>query len=409
MNVPAFTSYQRRLFVFLGVATFFEGYDLIAITQVLPNLRADLGVSRSGAGVLVACTNLGAVAAWVLVRQADRWGRRRLLNLTIAGYTVTTFASGLAPDVYTFGVLQFLARTFLLGEWAVAMVYAAEEFPAERRGLVIGLIQAFSTLGSVVCAGVAPLLLASEWGWRSVYFVGIAPLVIVGWARRNLRETRRYEEASGEARPSFSAVLRGPYGRRVLLLGLVWTLTYACTQNAITFWKEFAVAERGFSDAEVGASVALAAVVSMPLVFGVGKLLDAIGRKPAAAIVFCTTAAGVAGAYGLHGRVALTAALTLGVFGVAAVLPVLTAFTTELFPTRMRSDAYAWANHLLGRVGHVLSPAAIGAFAETAGWGATLRATALLPLLALVLILARLPETAGRELEETSSLPAGGR
>jgi putative MFS transporter len=84
----SFTPYQRRLSLFLSVATFFEGYDLIAITQVLPDLHADFALSKSAGGLLVAAVNIGAVAAWLLVRRADRWGRRRLLAWTIAGYTV---------------------------------------------------------------------------------------------------------------------------------------------------------------------------------------------------------------------------------------------------------------------------------------------------------------------------------
>lgn len=402
-----FTPYQKRLFAFLGVATFFDGYDLIALAQILPNLRADLGVAESGAGLLVSFINLGAVAAWFLVRGADRWGRRRLLQITIVGYTLCTLGSGLAPDVYTFGLFQFFARMFLLGEWAVAMIYAAEEFPADRRGFVIGTIQALSTLGSVTCAAIAPILIGSEWGWRSVFFVGAVPLVLLAFARRNLRETARFTQGEHErAAGGFFAALRGPYAARIVLLGVIWGLTYACTQNAITFWKEFAVGERGFSDADVGLAVSLSAVVAMPLVFGVGALLDRVGRKRAAVLVFGLTAFGVWGAYTLHGFVLLTACLALGVFGVAAVLPVLTSFNTELFPTAIRGTAVAWANNGIGRIGHVISPAILGVMAASMGWGAALRGTAVLPLLAVALILAFLPETAGRELEHTAELPA---
>jgi putative MFS transporter len=357
----------------------------------------------------VAGVNAGAVAAWLLVRRADRWGRRRLLAVTIAGYTLFTGLSGLAPDAASFGVAQFLARTFLLGEWAVAMLVAAEEFPAARRGLVIGVIQAFSSLGSVLCAALAPALLATPLGWRAVYFVGVVPLALLAWARRGLRETRRFEEqvtAEPRARGrAFTEIWRGPYAGRVLLLGVIWLLIYACTQNAITFWKEFAVAERGWNDAQVGRSVALAAVAAMPLVFGVGKLLDAVGRRRGAVLVFGVTAAGVFGCYTFHDPWALTLCLALGVFGASGVLPVLSSFNAELFPTALRGDAFGWANNGIGRIGHVLSPALIGVAAESFGWGAAVRATALLPLVAAALVLARLPETAGRELEETSAPP----
>ena len=37
-----FTAYQWKLFLFLSVATFFEGYDFIALTQILPSLRQEI-------------------------------------------------------------------------------------------------------------------------------------------------------------------------------------------------------------------------------------------------------------------------------------------------------------------------------------------------------------------------------
>src|SRR3954462_12043708 len=103
------SSYQRRLFVFLGVASFFEGYDFFALTQILPNLRADLHVGIAGGGLLVGFINVGTILAFVLARKADRWGRKPVLTATIAGYTLFTFLSGLSPNVYVFAVLQMVA------------------------------------------------------------------------------------------------------------------------------------------------------------------------------------------------------------------------------------------------------------------------------------------------------------
>lgn len=404
MGTPL-TPYQRRLFVFLGVATFFEGYDFLALTQILPNLRAELSLSREAAGAMVAFINLGTVIAYVLVRYADRWGRRRVLSATIAGYTVATGLSGLAPNAYVFAALQLMARVFLIGEWATSLVYAAEEFPADRRGMVIGAINAFSSLGAVLCAGTVPLLLKTRFGWRTPYFLGVLPLLILIYARRNLRETKRFEEQANprRARP-FGAILKSPYRQRVLRMGAIWFATYICTQNAITFWKEFAIAERRFTDAQVGMSISIAAVFSMPLVFLVGPLLDRFGRRRAAMAIFIATAIGVFGAYSLPDQRTLTVALVFAIFGASAVLPVLNAFNTELFPTELRGDAIAWSNNLLGRIGYVASPALVGVLAERTSWGSAVRLTAIFPIIALVMILAFLPETSGRELEDTAAL-----
>jgi putative MFS transporter len=150
--------YQRRLLVFLSVATFFEGYDFFALSQILPKLRLDFGLTPGEGAALVGVVNMGTVLAHLVVDRADHWGRRRVLTVTIFGYTLFTLLSGLAPEVYTFALCQVIARVFLIGEWATSMVIAAEEFPAERRGTVIGIISAAAGLGSIVCAGVVPAL-----------------------------------------------------------------------------------------------------------------------------------------------------------------------------------------------------------------------------------------------------------
>lgn len=400
------THYQRKLFVFLGVATFFEGYDLFALAQILPNLRADLGLTSAQGGLLVAVANVGTVLAYLLIYRADRWGRRRVLTITIAGYTFFSFLTALSFDAWSFAIFQLLARIFLIGEYAVAMVYAAEEYPADRRGMVIGVIQACSSLGAIVCAGTVPLLLETSLGWRSVYLVGTIPLLIIAVARRSLRETERFaREATGrDEASSFLRILRGPYRNRVLQLGTIWALTFVCTQNAVVFWKEFALSERGLTDAQVGAMLTIASLVSMPLVFASGKLLDLIGRRRGAVVIFGVTTLGTIASYTLDSQAALTCALVLGILGTSAVLPVLNAFTTELFPTALRSEAFAWSNNIIGRSAYLLSPVAIGLAAEAVGWGSAVAATAVFPLLALGLIVWLLPETGGRELEETSAL-----
>ena len=98
----------------------------------------------------------------------------------------------------------------------------------------------------------------------------------------------------------------------------------------------------------------------MPLVFLVGKMIDTIGRRAGAAIVFSIGAASTYCLYTVSGLSSLTVALAFGIFSASAYLPVLNAFTTELFPTERRGDGFAWANNLIGRSGYVLSPIVVG-------------------------------------------------
>ena len=110
------------------------------------------------------------------------------------------------------------------------------------------------------------------------------------------------------------------------------------------------------------------------------------------------------GGYTFWGVVPLLISMTIGIFGINAVLTVLNTFMTELFPTEVRGNAVAWSNNLIGRIGYVLSPLAIGQVVGRYGWGVPLRISVVLPLLALGLIFLWLPETRARELEDTSKV-----
>lgn len=409
-TVTPLTPYQRRLLLFLGGATFFDGFDLFALSQLLPALRREFALSPQGEGLLVAIINIGTLLSYFIVRQADRAGRRAMLLLSLTGYPLASLATALAPTLELVAFGQLVARVFLVAGWALAMIYAAEEFPAERRGLAIGLVQASSSLGSVACAGMVPLLYRLPLGWRGVFLFGVLPIILLAFAGR-LRETERFgaEAAKRSRAPQsrgrrFGLIWTTRYRRLLLEVALIWALTYVCTQTAITFWKEFAVSERGLSEEAVGRTLALAAVLAVPLVFGVGKVLDRLGRRPGAALAFGSMIVGVLAAYGLHDRWALLGGLALGIFGINSVLPVLNTYTTELFPTELRSDAFAWANNLLGRTTYVVAPWLVGMAAGSMGWSRAVSLTTLCALLALILILWLLPETSGQELEHTAEM-----
>ncbi len=394
--------YQKKLFAFLGVATFFEGFDFMALTQILPQLRAEFHLSESDAGWAMGAINVGTILAYVLVRKADVWGRKRVLSLTIAGYTIFTGLSALSPNVFVFVALQLVARLFLIAEWATAMVFAAEEYPADRRGMVMGVIQAFSSLGAVACAGVVPLMLKTSLGWRGLYLVGVLPLLLLAVARRSIRESRRFEAPTAPS--SLWRIWGTPYKKRVLQMSAIWSLTYLCTQNVVSWWKEFAVGERGWTDAQVAVTITIAAVSSMPFVFLSGKLLDVVGRRRGAVIIYGVGAISCVMAFTSDAQWALTMGLAGGIFGASAVLPVLNAYSAELFPNGIRADAFAWCNNALGRIGYVAAPIVVGQLAAGLGLGNAVALTAISLMAALGLIWWLLPETKNQELEESSAV-----
>jgi putative MFS transporter len=187
-------------------------------------------------------------------------------------------------------------------------------------------------------------------------------------------------------------------------MALIWIMSYCGIGNVITFWKELALSARAMTDAEAGVLISTAAVMGMPLTYFVGKILDRIGRRKGAVLIMIGATLATIGSSSFDHRGVILSALTLCVITATGSQVVLNAFNAELFPTELRSSSFAWSNNLLGRIGMVASPALVGMLAERSGYVVALQAIAVFPLLALLLIVGMLPETRGRELEDTAKL-----
>src|SRR5207247_5502545 len=109
------SGYLRKLRLLLSVTSFFEGYDGFVLALVLPLILGDLGGSESQAGVIRAVVGVGAVVGFLLAAQGDRIGRRRLLLITVVGYTAATLATALAQNLTWLATTQFIAEIFLQG------------------------------------------------------------------------------------------------------------------------------------------------------------------------------------------------------------------------------------------------------------------------------------------------------
>jgi MFS family permease len=220
--------YRRKLLVLLSSATFFEGNDNLVLSFVLALVLVDLGGSESDAGWLRAIAFLGTVCAFFLAGQADRIGRRRLLLITIAGYTVATALTALSPGLLWLTAAQFAAQVFLGAEWAVAITIVVEEFPRKHRGRALGMVTSMNTLGGIFVGVLAFVGLQNLGpGWRTFFLVGLIPLVLIMWGRRSMLETERYELVRSDERMAHLAhasILepwQPAYRTTVLAVGLV--------------------------------------------------------------------------------------------------------------------------------------------------------------------------------------------
>jgi MFS transporter, putative metabolite:H+ symporter len=394
------------LLLLLSAAAFFDGYDTSVKTLALTQIRESFDLSKAGASALLAIVYIGALPAMAITRWADRVGRRRMLLVSVLGYTLFSGLTALAPDAATFATLQFCQQVFLVAEGALVWTMAAEELPAEARGFGFGILGMNISLGvgfaAILYGGVFDPLGIS---WRWLYVVGVPPLLLVAVLRRRLPESRRFSAAQAASRLAnrWQDILRPPYGRWLALV-VATTFLLQLSAQAATFAIDFLQTDRGIDTSTANGMLVVAGLPGIPLMVAAGGLSDRFGRR----WVGCTLALAsmVGGAiffWAPGGLPVLLPALSLTLVGTMGSFPVIQTYATELFPTAMRGSASSWSATagVLGRTAS-LGIAAVILTLTDENQSVTATLLGIGPLIAVVMIAAWFPDTHGRELEDTS-------
>lgn len=400
--------YLLGLLAFVCFVTLFEGYDLLIINLALPHLGKDFGASAQTLASAVGLINIGTILAFIPVRLADRYGRRRVFLGAIAGYTLFTVLSAFSVGLYDFVAWQFLARMFMVTEIGVGAILLTEEMPARYRGAAVTLMFALSLAGGILGSLVFPFLVDTALGWRTLYLIGAGVVPVLAWYWPRLRETRRYAAMPvAGARPSLlasfrelSAIFAAPYRKRVLAGATIWFTVNAWSASCLFFFSYYVTNERGWAPAAVSYALTLGYSLAIVGYATAGPMLDFAGRRLTASVYFLLGAASAWVCFTAESATLITAAYVV-VLGMHALWPIAATITSEIFPTPIRATANAVVNNLCGRPGMALAPAIIGALSMPLGSiGAAVAAVALIPVACLPIILLVVGETRGQELEQ---------
>ena len=407
-STPAARGYLVGLLAFIGFVTLFEGYDLLIINLALPALGREFGVDAAVLGKAVGLINVGTIVAFIPVRLADRYGRRRVFLWAIALYTLFTLLSALSVGLADFVLWQFLARMFMVTEIGVGAIILTEEMPARWRGAAVTFMFALSLAGGILGSALHPWLAGSELGWRALYVFGgvVLPVLLLCWPW--LRETQRYaaQKAATARRESltalfgaFLALWRSRYRLRVLAGASLWFAVNAWSSSCLFFFAYYVTNERQWTPVEISHALTLAYSLAIVGYVSGGALLDMVGRRVTASLFFVTGSTAAWVCFTAHDPVVITTAYVV-VLGMHALWPVAATITSEIFPTELRATANALVNNLLGRTGMALAPAIVGVFSVWLGSvGQSVAVVALVPLACLPIILFAVSESRGQELD----------
>ncbi|MDO9708580.1 MFS transporter [Paracraurococcus lichenis] len=385
-----------------------DALDVQIFSFVIPTLLTLWGISRADAGLLGTVTLLvSALGGWLAGALSDRYGRVAVLQVTILWYAGFTFLCGFAQDFNQLFIFRALQGLGFGAEWSAGAVLMGEVIRDRYRGRAVGFVQSGWAIGwgaaALLYTGIFALLPEAT-AWRTLFWIGLAPALLVFWVRKHVDEpavfqARRASGAHRERSPlaQLLVVLKPPY------LGTTWKVALMVTgaqggSYALSVWlPTFLRTERHLSVLNTGGYL-FVHILGAWVGFITGAVLaDAIGRKN----TFLLSAIGSAVSVVCYVTLPISDGLMLVLaaplgFILYMMFSAMGPFLTELYPTEVRGSGQGFCYNV-GRAFGALFPALVGFLSARLGLGPAIAAFAFAGYGLMVIALLMLPETRGRQ------------
>jgi MFS family permease len=417
MSWSQVTPQQRRTLIAAALGWMLDGFDVMLYATVVSYVMLDLGMSKPMAGFLNTLTLIASGMGGLMFGFiADRLGRKRALMLSILTYSVCSFASGLSTSIAMLAVFRFILGLGMGGEWNTGATLVAETWPTELRAKALAMVQSSFAIGFAAAALVAGLVLKFS-NWRTVFFVGIAPALVILWIRRQVPESEMWKEhhrLAQESKPvaeaqkhyeesSFKRLFSPEFIKPTFVLLFVNFFGMFGWWGLFTWAPAFlslpeSQGGRGFGLAGTTTMLVVQQLVGMfPGYASFGWVADKLGRRKSF-VLYLVIAAVLTPIYAMVRGTALILLLGIvvaffgtGFFSGSSITG------SEIFPTTLRARALGFT-YPGARMLSSVAPFAIGWIWQTKGLTAAFFLCGASFLLAAI-VATQLPETRGKTLE----------
>jgi len=260
----------------------FDAFDFFILTYVVAQVAADFHRSvDSIAFTLTASLLMRPVGALLFGLMADRWGRRLPLILDVIFYSVMEVLSGLAPSYHVFLILRLLYGVGMGGAWGVGASLAMESVPAKWRGILSGVLQEGYALGNLLAA-IAFWTVFPRWGWRPMFFLGVAPALVTLLILLKVEESEAWKAAAAKKRSwKEYFALAGANGKLFAYLVLLMAMMNFMSHGTQDLFPTFLQKQRHFT---TGITAVISVISMIGAITGgmlVGLYSDHRGRRRA--------------------------------------------------------------------------------------------------------------------------------
>ena len=170
-----------------------DAFDFFVVIFLFDTLAAHFQVPKRDIVLSVAATlAMRPVGALIFGMMADRYGRRRPLMVNVVYFAAVEVLCGFAPNFTVFFILRMLFGIGMGGEWGVGASLAMEHAPVRWRGVLSGILQSGYSIGYLLAAFAARLVLPN-WGWRAMFWVGGIPALLALYIRTKVPESEAWK------------------------------------------------------------------------------------------------------------------------------------------------------------------------------------------------------------------------
>ena len=170
-----------------------DAFDFFVVIFLFDTLSEHFHVPKRDLVLSVTATlAMRPVGALLFGMMADRYGRRRPLMVNVLFFSTIELLCGFAPNFTVFFILRMLFGIGMGGEWGVGASLAMEHAPVRWRGVLSGILQSGYSIGYLLAAFAARVVLPN-WGWRAMFWVGGIPALLALYIRTKVPESEAWK------------------------------------------------------------------------------------------------------------------------------------------------------------------------------------------------------------------------
>ncbi|MEP6994838.1 MAG: MFS transporter, partial [Acidobacteriota bacterium] len=243
-----------------------DAFDFFVVVFLVDTLAARFGVSKKEIiWTLTATLAMRPVGAVLFGLLADRYGRRVPLMANLIFFSTVEVLCGFAPNYTSFLVLRALFGIGMGGEWGVGASLAMESAPRRWRGVLSGVLQSGYSIGYLLSA-VAARVVLPIWGWRAMFWIGGVPALLALYIRWHVPESEAWRQNRAPTFAVIGTTLRR-FAPRLGYLVALMTMMMFLSHGTQDLYPDFLKIEHRIAPQTV-------AVIAM--IYNVGAVLGAV-------------------------------------------------------------------------------------------------------------------------------------